>query len=144
MKIVSRSRSSSAMILAWCATASLSRSRIETTATALPLVDHRQMADAVLVHQPQAVREGVREIDGDDVAHHDVGDRRRLGRLSRQHQAPRAIALRQHADQRPRSSTTRKPMSLSAMICSADSTLSAGPTVHSPLGLDSKIRCSER
>src|SRR5262245_41526541 len=44
----------------------------------LAAFDHRQMTNAVLMHQPQAVPEGMGRVDRDDGAHHDVGHRRRF------------------------------------------------------------------
>src|SRR6516225_9123951 len=108
------------------------------------LVDHRQMANAVLVHKPQTVGKCVREIDGDDVANHDICDRSCLGDL-----LASTTRLTQSRSDRtptvaPRSRTTRKPMFLSAMIRSAASTLSVGPTVHRAQGSAPRIRRSGR
>ena len=56
------------MILALCATASLSRSRIETTATTLPPSITEQVTNTVLVHQPQTIGEGLSEINRDHLS----------------------------------------------------------------------------
>ena len=62
-------------------------------------VDHRQMANFVLMHQSQAIDVSVRGINGDDITCHDVRDGGGLQRLFGKDGPASAIALGDDADQ---------------------------------------------
>ena len=82
-----RSRSSSLMTLAWCATASANKSRIEMMVMGVLFSTTGQMTNAVQVHQLQTVCERLRKINFDNISDHDVRYRRKFWRLRRQAQA---------------------------------------------------------
>ena len=84
------------MIFALCATASLSRSRIDTTAITLPpsTTGRWRMPS-------HAIGERVSEINGDKLARHDVRDRGRLQRFLGKDSPAYAISLGDDADHPP-------------------------------------------
>ena len=54
-----------------------------------------QVTNAMLMHKPQTVREGVIEIDGHDAACHDIRDRSCLWRLVGHDDSPDTVPFRQ-------------------------------------------------
>jgi hypothetical protein len=61
----------------------------------LVIAHDRQMANAMLMHESQTIGEGVTDIDGYDVASHDIRDRSCLWRLAGHDDSPDAVAFRQ-------------------------------------------------
>ena len=144
VKILRRSRSSSAMILALMCDRLPQQIANRYDGNYVAAVDHRQMANAVLMHQPQAIGERVRKTDGDDIADHDVRDRSCFGRFFAKDNAPSAIALRNNADQPSLLKNHDANRCLVGHLCSADRTLSAGPTAHRVRGFDARTSLKDR
>jgi hypothetical protein len=108
------------------------------------IADYRQMANAMLMHKSQAIREGMIEIDGHDVARHDTHNWSCLWRLVGHDHPPDAVAFRENANRRSSVQDNKKADILSDMMRNAVSTLSAGPTLHSAQGSEPRIRRSGR
>ena len=108
------------------------------------VIDHRQVANAVRVHQPQAVGKRMGQISFDNVSDHNVRYGCGLRGFPRQHQLPQAIAFGKNADDRSALYDDEESNVLFSLRRTAVSTLSPGPTVHSACDLAATICFNDR
>ena len=73
------------------------------------VLDHRQVTNAVQVHQLQTVCERLRKINFDDISDHDVRYRSKFWRLPGKHKPPHAITFGKNACDRPMLRNHDKP-----------------------------------
>ena len=108
------------------------------------VLDHREMTNAVQVHQLQTVCKRLRKIDFDDISDHDVRYRCKFWRLPGKHKPAHAITFGKNACNRSMLRNYDNPDVLSAMRRIAVSALSLGLTVHRDFDFAARIRFSGR